>query len=164
MTYGLPGGKYLVRVGGNPPGYWLRSVMSEGRDISDTPLEVGVADVGSIVITFTDRPTKLTGSVRGANGNADPDAMVVIFPADSTAWTGFGLNPRRMRSARVAKSGAYSFTGLPPGEYVVAAVKEENLDSWQYPDALEALSRLGTAVRLLEGDTRTQDLKTGVVR
>jgi hypothetical protein len=163
-TYGLPGGKYLVRIGGNPPGYTLRSVMSEGRDISDTPLDLGAADVGNIVITFTDRPTKLTGSVRGPDGNVDPDAMVVVFPADSTAWTNFGLNPRRMRSTRVAKRGTYTFTGLPPGEYVLAAVKEENLGSWQYPDMLEALSRLGNLVRLLEGDTRTQDLKTGVVR
>jgi hypothetical protein len=102
--------------------------------------------------------------VRGANGNADPDALVVIFPADSAAWTGFGLNPRRMRSIRPAQSGKYTFGGVPPGEYVVAAVKEENLGSWQYPEMLEALSRIGSQVRLSEGDTRTQDLKTGVVK
>jgi hypothetical protein len=153
-----------VRVGGTPAGWTLRSVISEGRDISDTPLDLGAADVGNVVITFTDRPTKLTGSVRGAGGNADPDALVVIFPADNSAWTGFGLNPRRMRSTRAAKSGAYTFSGLPPGEYIVAAMKDEAIGSWQHPEMLDALSRIGTSVRLLEGDTRTQDLKTGVVR
>jgi uncharacterized protein (DUF2141 family) len=163
-TYGIPGGKYLVRVGSAPPGWTLRSVTSEGRDISDTPLDVGSADVANILITFTDRQTKLTGVVRGAGGNVDPDALVVIFPADSAAWTGFGLNPRRMRSTPTAKAGTYTFGGLPPGEYVIAAVKEENLGSWQYPEMLEALSRIGSQVRLSEGDTRTQDLKTGVVK
>ena len=69
-----------------------------------------------------------------------------------------------MRSTRPAKSGAYTFSGLPPGEYFVAAVKEENLGSWQYPDMLESLSRIGSQVRLSEGETRTQDLKTGVVK
>ena len=92
-----------MRVGGAPPGWTLRSVTSEGRDISDTPLDVGSADVANIVITFTDRQTKVTGVVRGANGNADPDALVVVFPADSAAWTGFGLNPRRMRSTRTCE-------------------------------------------------------------
>jgi hypothetical protein len=163
-TYGIPGGKYLVRVLGAPPGWTLRSVMSEGRDISDTPLDVGSADVANIVITFTDRQTNVTGVVRGADGNADPDALVVIFPADSATWTGFGLNPRRVRSIRSARNGKYTFGGVPPGEYVVAAVKEENLGSWQYPEMLEALSRIGSQVRLSEGDTRTQDLKTGVVK
>lgn len=163
-TYGIPGGKYFVRAGGAPPGWTLRSVTNEGRDILDTPLDVGSADVGNIVITFTDRETKLTGVVRGASGHADPDAVVVIFPADSAAWTGFSLSLRRMRSARPAKTGTYTFGGLPPGEYVIAAVKEENLGSWQYPEMLEALSRIGSQVRLSEGDTRTQDLKTGVVK
>ena len=163
-TYGIPGGKYFVRVLGAPAGWTVRSVTSEGRDISDTPLDIGTADVTNIVITLTDRETKVTGVVRGANGTADPDALVVIFPADSAAWSAFGLNPRRMRSTRVAKSGTYTFGGLPPGEYVVAAVKEENLGTWQYPEMLDALSRIGTQVRLTEGDTRSQDLKTGVVK
>jgi hypothetical protein len=162
-TYGIPGGKYFVRVLGAPPGWTLRSVTSEGRDISDMPFDVGSADVGNIVITFTDRQTKVTGVVRDVSGNLDPDALVVVFPADSAAWTSFGLNPRRMRAIRTTKSGTYTF-GFPPGEYVIAAVKEEHLGSWQYPEMLEALSRIGIHVRLTEGDTRTQDLKTGVVK
>jgi hypothetical protein len=162
-TYGIPGGKYFVRVPGAPPGWTLRSVTSEGHDISDMPFDVGSADVGNIVITFTDRQTKVTGVVRDASGNPDPDALVVVFPADSAAWSSFGLNPRRMRGIRTTKSGTYTF-GFPPGEYVIAAVKEEHLGSWQYPEMLEALSRIGVQVRLSEGDTRTQDLKIGVVK
>ncbi len=163
-TYGLPGGKYLVRVVGAPPGWTLRSVVSEGRDISETPLEVGAADVSNIVITFSDRPSKLTGVVRGPSGTPDPEALVVVFPAESAAWSESGPFPRRMRSARPARTGTYTFTGLPPGEYFVAAIKEEFLSAWQYPEMLETLSRLANTVRLAEGETRTQDLKTAVVR
>jgi len=159
-TYGLPPGKYIVRVGGAPPGWTVKSVTSEGRDISETPIDLRGADLASVVITFTDRPTKLTGVARSGEGNADPDALIVVFPADSAAWTDYGLNPRRVRSTRTTKSGAYTFTGLPAGDYCVAAIKEEAYGQWQDPQVLEELARRATQVRLADGEEKTQDLKT----
>jgi uncharacterized protein (DUF2141 family) len=163
-TYGLPAGQYFVRIGGAPPPWTLRSVMSDGRDVSDVPLDIGAADVANVVVTLTDRPAKLTGVVRAAGGNADPDALVVVFPADNAQWKDFGLNTRRLRSARAAKSGSYSFTGLPSGDYIVAAIKDDFGGTWQNPEMLETLSRLGSHVSIAEGDTRAHDLKTAVVR
>jgi uncharacterized protein (DUF2141 family) len=163
-TYGVPAGQYFIRIPGAPPPWTLRSVMSEGRDVSDVPLDVGAADVTNVIVTFTDRPAKLTGIVRGAGGNPDPAALVVAFPADAAQWKDFGLNPRRLRSARVTKSGSYTFNALPPGDYVVAAVKDEFASTWQTPEVLETLSRLGSQVSVAEGDTRALDLKMVVVR
>lgn len=163
-TYGLPAGQYFVRIGGAPSPWWLRSVMSEGRDVSDVPLDISAADVANVVVTLTDRPAKLTGVVRGAGGNPDPDALVVVFPSDNAQWKDFGLNTRRLRSARAAKSGSYSFTGLPAGDYIVAAIKDDFGATWQTPAMLESLSRLGSHVSIAEGDTRALDLKMVVVR
>ena len=163
-TYGVPAGQYFIRIAGAPPPWTVRSVMSEGRDVSDVPLDVGATDVTNVIVTFTDRPAKLTGIVRGAGGNPDPAALVVAFPSDAAQWKDFGVNPRRFRSARVTKSGSYTFTALPPGDYVVAAVKDEFGSTWQTPEVLETLSRLGSQVSIAEGDTRTLDLKTAVVR
>jgi uncharacterized protein (DUF2141 family) len=163
-TYGVPAGKYFIRVPGAPPGWTLRSVTSEGRDISDVPLDVGAADVTNVIVTFTDRPAKLTGIVRGAGGNPDPEALVVVFPTDVAQWKDFGLNPRRLRSARATKSGSYSFTALPPGDYIVAAIKDDFASTWQTPETLETLSRLGSQVSIAEGDTRAHDLKMVAVR
>jgi hypothetical protein len=53
-----------------------------------------------------------------------------------------------MRSARTTKTGAYTFTGLPAGDYCVAAIKEEAYGQWQDPQVLEELSRRGSQVRL----------------
>ena len=138
----------------------MKSVTSEGRDISETPIDLRAADLASVVITFTDRPTKLTGVARSGEGNADPDALIVVFPADSAAWTDYGVSPRRVRSARTTKSGAYTFTGLPAGDYCVAAIKEEAYGQWQDPQVLEDLARRATQVRLADGEEKTQDLKT----
>jgi uncharacterized protein (DUF2141 family) len=158
-TYGLPPGKYFVRIGA-PPGWSVKSITSEGRDVSEAPIDLRAADLANVVITFTDRPTKLTGVARTGEGYADPDALIVVFPADSSGWTDYGLNSRRMRSARTTKTGAYTVTGLPSGDYCVAAIKEDAYGQWQDPQVLEELSRRGTQIRLADGEEKTQDLKT----
>jgi hypothetical protein len=57
-TTGAPPGHYLVRVG-TLPGWALKGVVTGGRDISETPLDLRTTDVNDAVITFTDHPTKL---------------------------------------------------------------------------------------------------------
>src|SRR5262249_44535903 len=112
-TYGQPPGRYLVRVGGAPGGWTLKSVTAEGHDISEAPFDLGTSDIGNVVITFTDRPTKLSGIARTKDGNPDTEALVIVFPSDPAGWTDFGVNPRRMRSTRPASNGTYTFTALP---------------------------------------------------
>jgi len=159
-TYGLPPGRYLVRALAGPPGWTLKSVTSEGRDISDHPIDLRAADVANVVVTFTDRPTKLSGVARGSDGNVDPNALIVIFPADNTNWRDFGFNTRRMRGVRAGKDGTFSVSGLPAGDYYVAAIKEESYGQWQDPQVLEELSRGAAQIRLSDGETITQNLKT----
>jgi hypothetical protein len=157
-TYGQAPGRYLVRVGGVPGGWTLKSVTAEGRDISDGPFELGTSDIGNVVITYTDRPTKLSGVARTKDGNPDTEALIVVFPSDPAGWTDFGVNPRRIRSTRPTSNGTYTFTALPAGEYYVAAILEGAVSSWQDPQVLADLARTATPVRLAEGDTRTQDV------
>jgi protocatechuate 3,4-dioxygenase beta subunit len=157
-TYTQPPGRYLIRIGGAPPGWTLKSVIAEGHDISEMPFDLGVSDLKNVVITFTDRPTKLTGTAHTKDGNPDPGALVVVFPADPAGWTDFGVNPRRLRSARPLLDGTYTITGLPAGDYYVAAISEDAFSSWQNPDTLAEISRSATQVRINDGDTQTQNL------
>jgi hypothetical protein len=159
-TYGVPAGAYMIRVPVAPPGWSLKGVMSEGRDISDSPLTMRTADVANVTIVFTDRPSKLAGIARTSDGNPDPEALVVVFPADTATWNNFGLSPRRMRSARAAKTGAYAFDALPAGDYFVASIREESYGQWQTPEVLEELARTAVQVKLGDGETKTQDVKT----
>ena len=159
-TYGVPSGRYIVRVGGAPSGWTLKSVMSEGRDLSEQQFELRATDLADVVISFTDRPTRLTGVVRDRDGNPDPSALVVVFPADTTSWTSYGVAPRRMRSTRPTKAGAFTMTALAPGEYYVAAIHEDAIADWQDAAVLEELSRRASRIRLGEGETRMQDVKT----
>lgn len=153
----LPG-KYLVRVGGSPPGWTFKSATIGGIDAAETPIDLSERDLTGVVVTFTDVPTSLSGVVRGQDGIADDSSAVVVFPADNRSWMDYGLNPRRVRLGRTSKTGAYSFGALPPGEYYVVAFSEEFAGEWQDPRFLEQLSRVASHVTLGDGEKRTQDL------
>ena len=133
--------------------------MAEGRDISETPLDLRTTDVNDVVITFTDRPTKIAGSVSTTDGAPDSDAIVIALPVDQSAWSGGALNPRRVRSTHASSNGSYAIAALPPGEYSLVAIHEDTTGDWQDPRVLEQLARSGSDVELGEGDTRSVDLK-----
>ena len=163
-TQGVPPGKYLLRVM-NPPGGWgVRSIMLGGVDASDTAVDLEDKDLSGAVITFTDRISSLSGTVKGPQGAPDDAAAVVIFPADNRAWMNYGINPRRVRMNRTSKSGTYSFNGLPEGDYYVIAIGEEVAGEWQDPRFLEAMTREATRVTIAEGDKRAIDLERRGVR
>jgi len=160
-TPGVPPGKYLLRVANPPAGWSVRSIMIGGVDASDTPVDLEDRDVGGALVTFTDRVSSLSGTVKaqqGAAAGADDAAAVVVFPADNRAWMNYGLNPRRVRMTRTSKSGAYSFNSLPEGDYFVIAIAEEVASEWQDPRFLEAMSREANRVSISEGEKRVQDL------
>jgi hypothetical protein len=159
-TVGVPAGRYFVRVGAAPEGWSFRGAMHGGRDVSDVPLEIEGSDVGGIVLTFTDRPTELSGTVTNTSGSADTDASVIVFPAEREGWINYGSSPRRLKSVRASADGAFRISNLPPGDYFIAAVGDEASADWQEPAFLEALSREATRVRLGEGSRITQSLRT----
>jgi hypothetical protein len=65
---------------------------------------------------------------------------------------------------RASKSGAYSFSGLPEGDYFVIAISDEVAGEWQDPRFLELMSREAARVTIAEGDKRTNDLERRAVR
>ena len=159
----LPGGRYYVRVTGGPRGWSFKSAMLNGRDVSEVPLDLS-ADIGDVIVTFTDQPTELSGIVHTSDGAADPDATVVVFPADPQAWTVAAPNSRRFRAIRAGRDGAYKTTGLPAGNYYIVAIPDEATSDWNEPKYLEQLARLATDIRIDDGDKKSHDLKTREVR
>ena len=158
-AFGLAGGKYLVRVGGTPPGWYLKSVTYNGREVTETPLDLESTDAVGITFTLTDRLTEMTGTVRNAAGTSDAGATVVVFPSDAQTWSSSWLNPREFRSARVEPTGAFKISPLPAGDYYVAALPDEISRDWQEPAFLETLSRVASRVRIAEGEKKAQDLR-----
>jgi uncharacterized protein (DUF2141 family) len=151
--FGYPPGRYRVRVPNVPTGWMLRGAMVNGLDVTDTPFDF-TKDV-SLTLAFTDRLTEMTGAVQsGGDGTT-----IVAFPTDASKWPADGLTPRRLQSTRANALAQFTLRGLPPGDYYVVAIPEEQADDWRDPATLEALARMATQVTLLEGDRKNVTLQ-----
>lgn len=162
-TIGLAPGAYILRVESGPRGWSLKSAMLGGRDVSEVALMLGSDDVDGLVLRFTDRPTAVSGTVRNPQGRPDVNATVLVFPADG-AWTDVGPSPRRLGSTRPDRSGAFTMTGLPVGDYHVIAIDDRLAADWQDPVFLRKLAPLASRVTVAEAGRATVDLTTAVVR
>jgi tellurite resistance protein len=65
---------------------------------------------------------------------------------------------------RTTTTGAFSAPGLPPGDYLVAAVKEDAITEWQDPKFLEKVIAVATHITLGDGEKKSQELSTKTIR
>jgi hypothetical protein len=141
-------------------GDWvLKSAMAGGQDIADGVLDVtDGGSVSDVVVTFTDRPTALSGQVFDQAGRVTADFPIVIFSTDRTTWVPAS---RRIQIVRPATDGRFRAVGLPAGEYYVAAVTAIEPDQATDPAFLEQLAAVSFTLAIAEGEQKTQDLKLG---
>lgn len=163
-SYGVPGGRYYVRAATAPSGWTFKGAFLGERDISDVPLELDATDVADVVLTFTDRPSSLSGTVQLTERSARDGVAVIVFPADSKAWMDTGANPRRMRKVATSDTGSYDIAALPAGAYYVAAVSETVAGDWQDPAFLEQLAASAAHVQIGDGEKATQSLRIQELR
>jgi hypothetical protein len=163
VVSGIPGGHYMILNPGRPPGWYLKSVLVAGHEVFGRAIEIS-SDLSNVILTFTDRPTLLTGRVTDANVGSRP--LVVAFPG-----AGFSLRDvtwnngsPRFRIGALGKNGEYAIGGLPSGPYFVAAISEEFTDNWIDEVFLANLAGSATPIQLNDGDERSLDLRTLAVR
>jgi hypothetical protein len=137
----------------------LKSVMFGGRDVADTGIEVN-QNVSNVTVTFTDRPSELTGTVFDQAGRVTPEFPIVVFSTDKTYWVS---GSRRVKQARPASDGTFKVVGLPAGEYFVCAVTAVEQSELADPAFLEQLAASGYKIKIAirAGEKTVQDLKLG---
>jgi protocatechuate 3,4-dioxygenase beta subunit len=143
--------------------WFITSAMVNGHDASTLPVTF-TEDVTDVVLTLTDKPAGLAGTVRSPAGAPDADATVVVFPADRARWAVAGQGPRTFQIVHPARTGAYAARDLAPGEYCVVAVSSADLDDPGNPKFLEAAALVADRVTVREGELASQDLRTTQVR
>ena len=162
-TYQFGPGRYVIRASGVLPGWTFKGATREGRDVSDSPLELNGEDITNVVVTFTDRPTELSGTAHDGKG-PDASATVLVFPRQTALWTDHGPTPRRFRSTRVASDGTYRLVNLPADDYLVVAIGTVVPPDWMDPKFLQKVAALATPVSLADGEKKSQDVETRAVR
>jgi hypothetical protein len=153
---GLAGAR-LFRVSGLPADWFLESVLLQGRDITDDPVQFSGAErLTGLRIELTDAPTELSGSVADEAGRPRQDGVVLVFSEDRSRW---GFESRFVRLVRVDETGRYLLRGLPAAAYLAVALDDLGNRDQDDPDLLESLRPQAVAVTLRDGESRVLDLR-----
>jgi hypothetical protein len=148
-------GRLVMRATVRPDVWVISRVTLAGRDVTDTPIDFSRGDVDDLEITFERTGASVTGRVtRG--GEASQDYAVVIFPADAElrAWPS-----RFVALGEPDHEGTYRVTGLPPGQYLAAALPYAPGGTWRDPAVLRTLADRATPFALRDGETRSLTLE-----
>jgi len=131
-------GPQLLRAGQTPPDWFLKSVVLDGKDMTDMPYDFRPGQkVSSLEVTFTRRTTTLAGTAQDERGQPIADYAIVAFSTDPARW---GAETRFVRAAASNRDGTFQVTGLPADEYFVVALDSiepgeefdrERLDAWR---------------------------------
>ena len=142
-----------------PETWMVKSIVVDGTDQTDQPLDFRNGGAFDVRIVLTDRLTAVTGRVTGAAPQPDdarPDGTVVIFPEDATKWT---YPSRYVRAARTDEQGTFRVTGLPPERYLAVAVDFVEDGEWTDPEFLERIRPDAAGFSLADAETRTLDVR-----
>jgi len=146
-TFSVKGVFGKVRFQMNLPEDWaLVMVRYDGRDITDTPIELNSGDtLTGVSLIVTKRTTELSGDIVDDKGAPLPDGTVIVFASDPTKWY---EDSRYVRSARPDQKGHWLVKGLPPGEYLAVAVDFIDEGEWTDPEYLQSVQRDGRKLTL----------------
>jgi hypothetical protein len=139
----------------------LKSIVIDGRDVIDSGYDFGAtaSTIAGAEITVSRQGGAITGSVTDGAKPVDSYA-VVVFPADQRRRAAHAPG---LRMARPQNDGSFRVTGLPPGDYYVAAVDRlegtRTGGEWQSPTLLEQLSSRAERVTVGERGTKTVTLR-----
>ena len=166
VVAGIAPGAYRLRVAmpgmrispsSTADGWSLRSMTSADVDVADQALVVNARqNIEGLVVTFTDRPTDLSGTLTDQANRVAPSYPIIVFSTDRRAWT---PGSRRIAEARPSTDGRFRLVGLPPGTYYVCAVVELDESALDDPSFLEQLIPGAVTVTLTDGVKKVQDLK-----
>jgi Carboxypeptidase regulatory-like domain len=119
---GIPPGRFSVSAESSAlEWWWLRSVRSDGIDVTDSFVDLWRGDALGVVLSVSDNPTIVTGSLVEPDGSPAMQYSIVAFPVDESLWL---LGKRWVQIVRPGTDGRYIIRGLPPGEYYVAALTD----------------------------------------
>jgi uncharacterized protein (DUF2141 family) len=153
---GLCRSSYYITAQQIPPGWSIKAVTIVGRDLTDGPFDYdGSGDVDDVVIEFTNQTTELSGTLTDADAHPAADYTVVAFAEDARFLGAFS---RRIQASQSSADGRFVIRGLPPGDYLLAAVDDVEPGAWVEPVLLDRLRASAEHVHLGEVEHKTQDL------
>lgn len=151
----VPQGKYylqLVHTGGTNEGWFLKSVLLGGRDISDAGIPVNGGTIMLELVASTNGAT-VDGIATNSQGEMAANAVVVAVPEAR-------MRGRLDRYATTVsdQNGHFVLQGIRPGDYTLLAWDSVDGEQYYNPDFVKNYEGQGTSIRVGEGDRKSVQL------
>jgi hypothetical protein len=152
-------GRMRVSLGGfGPPplGWMIKAVRVNNTDVTDSGIEFKPnEDITGVEIELTNKTTTVGGLVTNG-GDPVKEYTVIVFAQEKEKWNG---NSRYIAIGRPDQDGRFKTSSLPPGDYNAVAVDRVDPGQWTDPEFLESVRPRASMFSLMEGETKTLDLK-----
>jgi hypothetical protein len=146
------------RVDATAPGWSLQSASIGRRDVADVAFDVKPGEpIADAVVTLTNAPASLSGTLFDAASRPSSDLAVVLFSTDPNHW--FGGSRRLRQPVRPDSNGRFSFAALPAGDYYLAALTDYEPTDWFNPSFLEQVVPGAIKVTIGAGERKMQDVR-----
>jgi hypothetical protein len=157
VILGMQPGYWLFRAAGEIPGWILQSVVADGRDITDIPIEMGTGkSLDDVIVRFTDSAAEIVGTLTSNRGVPVTDYTMLAFPTDPSLWR---PQSRHIVTARPDQYGTFRVRGLPAGTYFLSAIDPVEPGQWFDPSYLEQHRAAAARVDVGAGESKTQDFR-----
>jgi hypothetical protein len=136
-----------------PEGWYLKSLMINGSDMTDRVIDLGVGSgPASAEVVVSAKGGSIAGRI-STGRNAAPASSVIVFPHDRAKWF---ERSRFVKVVRPSQDGSFRARSLPPGDYYVAATSNapESAEA-AAPEMLEKLLLRAVRVTLDEAQEKT---------
>ena len=140
------------------PGWYLKSVMIGGVDVTDSSFDFGRAgtDVPEAQVVLSNAGASIAGTILDGLGRRATAATVVAFSVNRSTWFD---GSRHVKQSASGPNGSFDVTGLPPGEYFVAAVDAAGASGVPTPESFASLVQGSSRVTVSDGQSRTIELR-----
>lgn len=150
-------GLALIRPGGLPPGWALKSVRQRGTDVTDSGIEFKQNEEASgIEVELTSQATEVSGAVTNARSEPVKDYTVVVFSRERERW---GYMSRFFQTGRPDQDGRFKVKSLPAGNYYAVALDYVEPGEAGDPEFLDRVKERAISFSLGDGEAKTIDLK-----
>jgi len=140
-----------------PSGWIVKSITHSGREIADSSFELASGEEwNDVEVRVTKRSGTITGDIVNDQNAPVVEGTVVLFSTDNQKWFD---STRYVRATRPNQQGQWRVTGLPEGEYFVAAVDYVENGEWNDPEYLTSLRDVAAKLSVSEAGSATAHLK-----
>jgi hypothetical protein len=156
---GDPPGRYILNAS-SPPGWFWQTTTLGGQPLPEEMIDLQNSEVTGLVLTFGRATNRISGTVTSPNGAPEPGAVVMVFPANSTAWREGIVTSRRTRTVYATSAGRFEISTLSPDDYFIVAIERRHAFAWTLANMPDHVFKAATRVVLGPEDTKTVTLRT----